>query len=210
MIAVSGPRALPCATEAITMTTAELQRTRVPPSLYARWVFGGVVVAHLTEVEAIFIVGGAGANTLLTIGNFLGLHVATIMMVQLTLIARLPWLDRRIGMDRLTVWHRWLGLTLFWVVLLHATFVVLGFAALDRVFPLRTFLSLAGQVSPLLGITAATILIAVVALSTRYARRRLQYETWHAVHLALYVTITFALIHQALEPNAFSVSPLAT
>jgi len=158
-------RGLPCATEAITMTTAELQRTRVPPSLYARWVFGGVVVAHLTEVEAIFIVGGAGANTLLTIGNFLGLHVATIMIVQLTLIARLPWLDRRIGMDRLTVWHRWLGLTLFWVVLLHATFVVLGFAQLDRRSPLRTFVSLAGQPQTLLGMTAAAILIAVVVIS---------------------------------------------
>jgi len=210
MIALSGATGIRCDRERITMTVTAPQRTRVPPSLLARWVFAGAVVAHLTVVEAIFIAGGAGKNTLLTIGNFFGLHVATIIVVQLTLIARLPWLERRIGMDRLTVWHRWLGLTLFWVVLLHATFVVLGFAALDRVFPLRTFLSLAGQVSTLLGITAATILIAVVALSTRYARRRLQYETWHAVHLALYVTITFALIHQALEPNAFSVAPLAT
>jgi predicted ferric reductase len=192
------------------MTTAELQRTRVPPSLYARWVFGGVVVAHLIEVEAIFVVGGAGANTLLTIGNFLGLHVATIMMVQLTLIARLPWLDRRIGMDRLTVWHRWLGLTLFWVVLLHATFVVLGFAQLDRRSPLRTFLSLAGQLQTLLGMTAAAILIAVVVISTRYVRRRLQYETWHALHLGLYLTVALGLVHQSLEPSAFWVSPVAT
>jgi predicted ferric reductase len=194
----------------ITMTTAEPQRTRLPPSVRARWVFAGVVAAHLVVVETIFIAGGAGNNTLLTIGNFFGLHVATIIVVQLTLIARLPWLDRRIGMDRLTVWHRWLGLTLFWVVLLHASFVVLGFARLDRVSPLRTFVSLAGQPSTLFGISAATILIVVVALSTRYARRRLQYETWHALHLGLYATVTLALIHQSLEPHAFSVSPLAT
>jgi predicted ferric reductase len=192
------------------MTTAELQRTRVPPSLWARWVFAGALAAHLAVVETIFVAGGSGKNTLLTIGNFLGLHVATIMMVQLTLIARLPWLDRRIGMDRLTSWHRLLGLTLFWVVLLHASFVVLGFAALDRVSPLRTFVSLARQPQTLLGMTAGTILIAIVAISTRYVRRRLQYETWHALHLGLYVTVTLGLIHQSLEPNAFSVSPLAT
>lgn len=29
------------------------------------------------------------------------------MAFQLLLVARLPWLDRRIGMDRLTLWHRW-------------------------------------------------------------------------------------------------------
>src|SRR5918912_3617258 len=135
------------------MTTAELQRTRVPPSLLARWVFAGALAAHLVVVETIFIAAGPGKNTLLTIGNFFGLHIATIMMVQLTLIARLPWLDRRIGMDRLTSWHRLLGLTLFWVVLLHASFVVLGFAQLDRDSPLRTFLSLASQLSTLLGVT---------------------------------------------------------
>lgn len=182
----------------------------MPPSLVARWVLVGVLVVHVAVVEAIFLAGGAGPNTLLTIGNFFGLHIATIIVVQLTLIARLPWLERRIGMDRLTIWHRWLGLSLFWVVLLHPTFVVLGFAQLDRRSPVRTFLSLAGQWSTLFGITAATILIVVVVLSTRYVRRRLQYETWHALHLALYVTITLALIHQALEPHAFSVSPLAT
>lgn len=192
------------------MTTAELQRTGVPPSLWARWVFGGAVAAHLAVVETMFIAAGPGKNTLLTIGNFFGLQVATIMIVQLTLIARLPWLDRRIGMDRLTSWHRWLGLTLFWTVLLHASFVVLGFARLDQVSPLRTFVSLAGQPATLLGMTAAAILISAVAISTRYVRRRLQYETWHALHLGLYVTVTLGLIHQSLEPHAFSVSPLAT
>src|SRR3954447_14872679 len=192
------------------MTATAFQRAHVPPSLLARWVFAGAVAAHVAVVEVIFIAGGAGKNTLLTIGNFFGLHVATIIVVQLTLIARLPWLERRIGMDRLTVWHRWLGLTLFWVVLLHATFVTLGFAALDRRSPLRTFLSLAGQVSTLFGITAAGILVAVVVISTRYVRRRLQYETWHAIHIALYLTVALGLIHQSLEPNAFSVARWAT
>ncbi len=192
------------------MTTLVRHRTHVPPSTVARWVLGGGVLVHLLAVEAIFVTGGAGANTWLTIGNFFGLHLAAALMVQLILIARLPWLDRRIGMDRLTVWHRWLGLTLFWTVLLHATFVVLGFARIDQASPLRTFFSLAGSTATLLGITAATVLLTVVAISTRYVRRRLQYETWHMIHIALYVTVALGLVHQSLEPNAWSASPLAT
>jgi predicted ferric reductase len=193
-----------------TMTTTELRRTGMPPSRWARGVFGGAVAAHLVVVEVVFLAAGAGQNTLLTIGNFFGLHVATIMLVQLVLIARLPWLDRRIGMDRLTSWHRWVGFTLFWTVLLHATFVVLGFAQLDQASPLRTFVSLAGAPATLFGMTAAAVLITVVVVSTRYVRRRLQYETWHMIHLALYVTVVLGLVHQSLEPHAFKVSPLAT
>ena len=41
--------------------------------------------------------------------------------------------------------------------------------------------------------------------SARYARRRLQYETWHAVHMALYVAILLALVHQLLEGTTFAV-----
>ncbi len=192
------------------MTTAELQRTGMPPSRRARWVLGGAVAAHLVVVEVVFLAAGAGQNTLLTIGNFFGLHVATIMLVQLVLVARVPWLDRRIGMDRLTSWHRWVGFTLFWTVLLHATFVVLGFAQLDEASPLRTLVSLAGAPATVFGMTAAAVLIAVVAVSTRYVRRRLQYETWHMIHLALYATVVLGLVHQSLEPHAFKVSPLAT
>jgi predicted ferric reductase len=70
--------------------------------------------------------------------------------------------------------------------------------------------SLAGQPQTLLGMTAAAILITVVVISTRYVRRRLEYETWHALHLGLYVTVVLGLIHQSLEPSAFFVSPLAT
>src|SRR5690348_14501768 len=107
------------------MTTTQLRPAGVAPATAARWVLGGAVAVHLLIVETLFITAGAGKNTLLTIGNFFGLHLAAIMMVQLVLVARLPWLDRRLGMDRLTSWHRWVGFTLFWTVLLHASFVVL-------------------------------------------------------------------------------------
>jgi predicted ferric reductase len=194
----------------MTRTDAPPTHRRTPPASTARLVFGAVVVANLLVVEALFLAYGTGKNPTLTVAKFLGLHAALVLMVQLVLVARLPWLDRRIGMDRLTSWHRWVGFTLFWTVLLHATFVVLGFARLDQASPLRTFFSLAGQPATLFGITAATILIAVVAVSTRYVRRRLQYETWHLIHLALYATVVLGLVHQSLEPHAFKVSPLTT
>ena len=103
-------------------------RAATAPAVTAQVVAGAVVAANLVIVEVLFVDGGAGKNGVLTVAKFFGLHAALMMMFQLLLVARLPWLDRRIGMDRLTAWHRWVGFTLLWTVLTHAALVVLGYA----------------------------------------------------------------------------------
>jgi len=191
----------------VTATSPPTIRTRVPPAWTAQLVLGAVLLAHLTIVEVQFFSTGTGKNSILTVAKFFGLHAASIMMLQLILIARLPWLDRRLGMDRLTRWHRWIGFTLFWTVLTHATLVVLGYTALGPEPFFGTFLALAGVVASLLGMLAAAVMLVVVASSLRWVRRRISYETWHALHFALYLTITLALIHQLLEGTTFAATP---
>ncbi len=129
------------------------------PALKAELVLGGAVLAHLAVVETMFFTAGAGRNDVLTVAKFFGLHVAAVMMVQLVLVARLPWLDRRLGMDRLTAWHRWTGIALAWTIACHATFVLLGFARLNDDAVPETFLSLAGVTASLLGMCAAAIVV---------------------------------------------------
>ena len=75
-------------------------------------------------------------------------------------------LDRRIGMDRLTVWHRWVGFTLLWTILTHAVIVVLGYATLDDASMGKTFLALAGVPASLLGMCAALIIVVIGTVST--------------------------------------------
>lgn len=179
------------------------------PALKAELVLGGAVLAHLAVVEAMFVTAGAGRNDLLTVAKFFGLHVAAVMMVQVVLVARIPWLDRRLGMDRLTAWHRWVGIALAWTIACHATFVLLGFSRLDDASVPETFGSLAGVTASLLGMCAAATVVVVVLVSTRWARRRLPYEVFRYVHLALYAAIGLALFHQALEGTTFD-APLAT
>jgi predicted ferric reductase len=179
------------------------------PAVAAQVALGVGFLAHIVVVEVLFATAGTGKNPVLTVAKFFALHAASFMMLQLVLVARLPWLDRRIGMDRLTVWHRWVGFTLAWTVLTHATLVVIGYAVLYSMPLLPTFLSLAGVVASLLGMCAAAIILAIAVLSLRYARRRMQYETWHALHIGLYLAVLLALIHQGLEGTTFASSPAA-
>jgi len=192
----------------MTATVPSVARGGVAPGRRALVVLVAVVVANLVVVELLFAAHGAGKNTVLTVAKFVGLHAALVMMLQLVLVARLPWLDRRLGMDRLTAWHRWVGFTLLWTVLLHGSLIVVGYATLDGVPLLRTFGALAGVPASLLGMVAAALLTLVAGISVRLARRRLSYETWHALHLIAYLAVLVALTHQLLEGTTFNASPL--
>ncbi|GAA4717676.1 ferredoxin reductase family protein [Phytohabitans rumicis] len=172
----------------------------------AQWVVVAFVVANLLVVEAMFVAYGEGKNGVLTVAKFFGLHLAMTMMFQILLVSRIPWLDRRLGMDRLTRWHRLIGLTLFWLILLHFSFVIAGYTRLGGASPWQTFLDLAGVTASLLGMCAAAIFLVVIGLSVRWARRRLGYEVWHALHMLLYVALGIGLVHQALEGTTFDAT----
>jgi len=194
----------------MTATRHGVARADVPPVLTAQVVLWAFVAANLLVVEVLFVTAGAGKNSLLTVAKFIGLHAALLMMFQLLLVARVPWLDRRLGMDRLTSWHRWVGFALLWTVVSHATFVVIGYATLYDNPLVGTFFDLAGVTASLLGICAATVIVLVAVVSMRAIRRRLPYEVWHGLHVALYAALTLALFHQFLEGTTFRWSTLST
>ena len=196
------------------MTPVEASARRgAHPAALATTVLLVVALVNLALVEIMFFTAETttpSKNGLVAVGKFLGLHLALVMIFQLILIARIPWLERRIGMDRLTNWHRWTGFALFWLVLAHPTFVVLGFSRFDKLPVTKEITNLVGIFQTLVGIIAASIVVVVVGFSLRAVRKRLPYELWHAIHLLLYAAITLALIHQAYEGTAFKTSPLTT
>ena len=194
---------------AVEARVSQVRQRTVPPVVAARWALWTFVIVNVLIVEVLFLTAGTGKNEVLTVAKFFGLHAALLMLFQLLLVARLPWLDRRIGMDRLTVWHRWVGFTLLWTILTHAVLVVLGYATLDDASMGKTFLALAGVPASLLGMCAAAIVVVIGVVSARHVRRRLRYETWHGVHLLLYLALGLAFVHQLLETTTFNSSVFA-
>lgn len=51
----------------------------------------------------------AAGGPLTALGRLTGLIAAYLMLVTVLLVARIPALDRAVGLDRLTAWHRRLG-----------------------------------------------------------------------------------------------------
>ena len=193
------------------MTTLQLTAPVVRPRVVARTGLYAVLAVNLAVVTAFFLQAGLGGNALILLGRLFGLYGAALMAFQLVLVARLPWFDRRIGMDRLTRWHRWTGFSLLWLLVGHAVFITFGYAQLSSLPPVDQLVHLATTIEGVLRSVVALVLIMVVgAVSARFARRRLAYETWHFIHLYTYLAVLLAFSHQVAVGTTFTSSPAAT
>jgi predicted ferric reductase len=143
-------------------------------------------------------------DLLTSIARITGLLGAYLALVQVVLLARLPWLERLVGFDRLTHWHRWNGHAALDLVLAHVFFSVWGYAELDKVsIPKEIRTMLGGGIYPgMITATIGTALFVAVGLSSIViARRRLRYEWWYAVHVSAYAAIALAWFHQIPTGN---------
>jgi predicted ferric reductase len=171
-----------------------------PAVLVWLWVHGGNLHPHTT------------GDLFTSIGRLTGLLGAYLALIQVVLLARLHVLERLVGFDRLTVWHRWNGHVCIDLIVLHVVFTVWGYALLDRI-PLSSEIStmLGGGIYP--GMITATIgtgmLLAVVATSLVIVRRRLRYEWWYTVHLLAYGGIALSWFHEIPTGNELVLDRLA-
>ena len=185
--------------------------TAIRPRVVARTGLYAVLAANLATVTFFFTQAGFASNTLIVLGRLAGLYGALLMAFQLLLVARLPWLDRRIGMDRLTSWHRWTGFGLLWTLLAHVVLITFGYAESSSLDPVAQIVDLAETLEGVLrAVVAFGIILVVGAVSARYARRRLAYETWHFIHLYTYVAVVLAFTHQVAVGTTFTASDAAT
>ena len=133
-------------------------------------------------------------------------HVAGMLagygvVVLVGLMSRVPALERGVGADRLSRWHSVGGRAVVALVLVHGWAATaawadsrggsMGAAMVD-------VLGLPGLIAASLG-TACFLAIAV--LSIRAARRRVSYETWHAIHLLVYIGVALSFSHQLAGPD---------
>ncbi|HEX6489431.1 MAG TPA: ferredoxin reductase family protein [Candidatus Dormibacteraeota bacterium] len=203
-------------------STMSSTRTRVPDGrshLEAKsepfgW-SSAVLLYALAAAGAIVIVGfwwaatgyrpvrspGDGFNDAGRLTGLLGTYTA---LLQLLLMARVPWLEGSLGMERIVSLHRWNGYLTLGLLVAHAVFQTAGYALIDNVglLPqLGAFIN--GYEGVLAAIVALLLLGLVTVLSITIARARLSYETWYFVHLYAYLAIALAFSHEILVGTDF-------
>ncbi|MFC7482581.1 ferric reductase-like transmembrane domain-containing protein [Luedemannella flava] len=137
------------------------------------------------------------ALAVMSIGRLAGLAAIALLLTQVVLMARIPWLERAFGQDTFARWHRWVGFTSFHLLLVHILATWVGYSwemrhhgYLDELW--RIVWTLPGM---LLAVAGTALITLVVGISLRAARRRLRYELWHLLHLYAYVGIGLLMPH---------------
>ena len=176
-----------------------------------------IVLGNTAVIVWLWVHGGnvttkSSGDVLTSVARLTGLLSAYLALIQVVLLARIPALERFVGFDRLTVWHRWNGHACVDLVVAHVVFSVWGYALLDKyTLPKELSTMLGGGIYP--GMITATVgtafLIAVVATSIVIVKRRLRYEWWYAVHLLAYAGIALAWFHQIPTGNELVVDKIA-
>ncbi|MER7072532.1 ferric reductase-like transmembrane domain-containing protein [Terrabacter sp. NPDC000476] len=178
-----------------------------------------LAVASLLVIDAQFLLSGGshdltagGAGTILVaVGRLTGLVAVDLLLLQLVLAARVPWIDRVYGMDRALKAHRVLGRVTVPLVLVHVGAIVLGYAARDGLHgpfapAVETFRLLTGGSDLLFAFVATSLLVVVAVTSVSIARRRLSYEWWHLVHLTSYAAVVLAVPHELSIGSDFTAT----
>jgi predicted ferric reductase len=186
-----------------------------------RWRIAGWGLALLALANAGIVVAlwwhaaGAGdldgsAAVLAELARVSGLLGAYLVLVELLLLARLPVLDRLVGFDRLTVWHRRNGRACVTLLAVHALLITIAYALADRIaVPAEVKRLVTGYPGVITAIAGLMLLIAVAVSSVVVARRRLRYESWYFLHLYAYLGVALAFSHQLATGTAFVGEPAA-
>ena len=162
----------------------------------------------------LFLADGNLANPaqadILQIGNRLSALIGTsLLLVHLALVARIPWIESTLGLDKLTLAHKKLGKPLLYVLLIHSALAVVSYSNISQVSLLVGFFQLSfGYLDVLLALGAMVLMVLVVVSSIRIARKRMSYESWYLVHLLSYVAILAAIPHQFSFGTDFLTQPL--
>ena len=120
-----------------------------------------------------------------------------LIVVEVLLMGRVPWLDRMIGMDRLAVWHRRNGEYAICLLIAHALLTIWGYAVTAHEGLIKETTSVVLSYPDMLAATVGLgLLVAVGVLSARAVRRRVSYQTWYFVHLYTYIALALSFAHQ--------------
>ena len=137
------------------------------------------------------------AGIVTAIGEIAALYGTFLVLIQLVLMSRSPFLDQVFGQDRLVAAHRWVGFGAIWLLFAHFIFTTVGFGMADGSGPIAETFTLLSSYPYVLWSAVGLVLFVVVGItSVRAVRRMASYETWYVIHLYTYLAIALSFLHQ--------------
>ena len=170
----------------------------------------GLVIALGLSVEGHAALASAG-GWFLAIARVSAFAGSYLLLVMVVLTARIPWLERNVGQDRLVRWHRRVAPYAVSLITLHVLSVTWGYSQLLKTNVFHMLWSFWTNYPDILSASVGFALLLMAAFtSIRIARSKMRYETWWAVHLYTYLGLSLAFMHQIRTGVMFLRHPHTT
>lgn len=149
------------------------------------------------------------ADDYIMIAQLTGLLGAYLLLIEIALMARIPWLERRIG-SWLATLHRGLGAYLVVLLAAHTGFVIYGYSLSLNAKPAAVVQSIFATYPYVLMATVGYLMLLAIGLSSlKKIRHKLGYDRWHNVHLVAYPAAVMAFFHQIFLGAQFTRNEVA-
>src|SRR4029079_6595462 len=136
--------------------------------------------ANAAAVVALWVHGGGLHDEAFTsAGRLTGLLGAYLALISLVGAARGP---------RSSLWHRWAGHAVLWLLVAHTVLVTIGYTVANHAGFLSQFTRMIRELPGVITATAALAILIGVAIANA-VRRRIRYETWYFIHLYTYLAV---------------------
>lgn len=175
----------------------------------------GLAWFSVIAVTAMFLINGGlqsltEPSALLSAFDRLTALIATnLLLIDILLIARIPWIDFYYGHDRATAAHKKLGKPILYLILAHFISSVVQYAIVANVDVFTEFFSLMSIGDLLLAAASLVLMILVVVTSLNFARKAISYEAWYLVHIFAYGAVLLAIPHQFSTGSDIAGKPIA-
>ena len=151
--------------------------------------------ANAVVVVALWVHGGGLHDEALTsAGRLTGLLAAYLALVELLVLARGP---------RSSVFHRWAGHAVLWLVVAHTVLITSAIRSPTTAGWRRQFKRMIEELPGVITATAALVIFIAVAIASAL-RRRIRYETWYFIHLYTYLAVVLGFSHQLATGTEFA------
>jgi predicted ferric reductase len=166
-------------------------------ALTALWL-GALVVGTWPLVLA---ASGPGIPLIGIVAHVAGMLAGYGVLVLLVLMARTPALEQGVGADVLARWHSVAGRIVVTLVLVHAVGATAAWAQLTGAGALLATWQVLGMPAMPAAAVGTVLMLAAAGASVRAARRKLRHETWHGLHLLMYLAVALGFAHMLAGPD---------
>ncbi|CAN2171380.1 COG4097 Predicted ferric reductase [Candidatus Nanopelagicaceae bacterium] len=173
---------------------------------WAAWVVGlGLGLTIAMQVTTMRSADLSGVYPIITSLSRLTALVGTYLaIVGIFLVARIPWVEKGVGHDRLVTWHRKLGPYSLYLIGAHVFLITVGLAGQDRKSLIAELWDMLFRYAWMWWAPAGFVLMVMAGVTSyKKARAKMSYETWWTVHVLTYAAIAASFMHQVLNGQMF-------